>query len=90
LAGIQIRLTLSEIRTVTLLFLSLTFRQKKSNKTLTVCSVPAVCLKTALHKSGYDAPSAADGRTHWVLERREILFVSLVRDKHCFVLTLYL
>jgi hypothetical protein len=28
--------------------------------------------------------------THFVLVWRKILFVSLVRDKHCFVLPLYL
>ena len=38
---------------------------------------------------GYDVRNVSDGRTHFVLVWRKILFVSLVRDKHCIVLILY-
>jgi len=47
-AGIQLRLTRHQIRALTQLFLSLTIRQKKGNKTLIVCSVLAVSLKTTM------------------------------------------
>jgi hypothetical protein len=47
-AGIQLRLTFYQIRTLTLLFLSLTIWQKKWNKTLIVCSVLVVSLKTTM------------------------------------------
>jgi len=33
--------------------------------------------------------NVSDGRTHFVLVWRKILFVRLVRDKHCFVISLY-
>jgi hypothetical protein len=33
--------------------------------------------------------NVSDGRTHFVLVWRKILFLSLVRDKHCFVLSFY-
>ena len=88
--GIQLRLTLHQIRTLTLLFLSLTIRQKKmSNKTLNVCSVLVVSLKTTVEKTRFDVRNVSDGRTHFVPVWRKSLFVSLVRDKHCFVLSLY-
>jgi len=57
---------------------------------LSVCSVLVVSLKATSEKSGYDVRNISDGRTHFVLVQRKILFVSLVRDKHCFVLPLYL
>jgi len=48
----QLRLTIHQIRTLTLLFLSLTIRRKKmSNKTLIVCSVLVVSLKTTVEKT---------------------------------------
>jgi len=59
------------------MFLSLTIRQKQRNKTLSVYSVLVVSLK----KSRYDARNISDGRKHFVLVWRKILFVSLVRDK---------
>jgi len=43
-----------------------------------------------MEQSGYDVQSVSDGRTHFMLVWRKILFVSLVRDEHCFVLSLYL
>jgi hypothetical protein len=43
-AGIQIRRTVLQILTLTLVFLSLTIRQKKRNKTLIVCTVLVVSL----------------------------------------------
>jgi len=60
-----------------------------SNKTLNVCSVLDVSLKTTVKKTRYDVRNVSDGRTHFVLVWRKRLFVSLVRDKHCFVLSLY-
>jgi hypothetical protein len=33
--------------------------------------------------------NVSDGRTHFVLVWRKSLFMSLVRDKHCFVRSLY-
>ena len=51
-AGIKLRLTLHQIRTLTYLFVSLTIRRKKRNKTLIVCSVLVVNLKTTMEKSG--------------------------------------
>jgi hypothetical protein len=54
-----------------------------------VCSVLAVCLKITMEKSGYDLRNMADGRKHFVLVWRKILFVSLFRDKQCVVLSLY-
>jgi len=53
-----------------------------------VCSVLVVSLKTTMEKSGYDVQNISDGPTQFVLVCRKILFVSLVRDKHCFVLSL--
>ena len=61
-----------------------------SNKTLSVCSVLVVSLKTTVEKTRYDVRNVSDGRTHFVLVWRKSLFVSLVRDKHCFVPCLYL
>jgi hypothetical protein len=60
-----------------------------SNKALIVCSVLVVSLKTTLEKTRYNVRNVSDGRTNFVLEWRKSLFVSLVRDKHCFVLSLY-
>jgi len=57
---------------------------------LVVCFVLVVSLKTTMEKTRYDVRNVSDGRTHFVLVWRKILFVSLVRDKHCFVLSLYL
>jgi len=61
----------------------------KKDKTLIVCSVLVVSLKTTTEKTRYDVRNVSDGRTHFVLVWRKILFVSLVKDKHCFVLHLY-
>jgi hypothetical protein len=86
---IQLCLTLHQIRTLTQLFLSLTIRRKKmSNKTLIVCFVLVVSLKITMEKTRYDTRNVSDGRTHFVLVWRKSLFVSLVRDKHSFVLSL--
>ena len=65
-------------------------RRKKRNKALIACSVLVVPLITTMEKSGYDVRNISGGRTHCVLVWRKILFVSLVRDEHCFVLSLYL
>ena len=54
-----------------------------------MCSVLAVSLKTTMEKTRYDVRNVSDGRTQFVLVWSKILFVSLVRDKHCFVLSLY-
>jgi hypothetical protein len=59
------------------------------NKTLIVCSVLVVSLKTTMEKSGYDVRNVSDGRTYFVLVWRNILFVRLIRDKHYFVFILY-
>ena len=48
-----------------------------------------VSLQTTMEKTGYDVQNVSDGRPHCVLVWREILFANLVRDKHCFVLSLY-
>ena len=40
-------------------------------------------------KTGYNVSNVSDGCKHFVLVWRKILFVSLVRDKHCIVLSLY-
>ena len=48
-----------------------------------------VSLTTTLDKSRHDLRKFSDGRTHFALEWRKISFVSLVRVKHCFVLSLY-
>jgi len=69
--------------------LSLAFRRKKRNKTLTVCSVLVISLKTTMEKSGNDVRNISDWCTHFVMVWRKILFVRLVRNKHCFVLRLY-
>jgi hypothetical protein len=80
-AGIQLRLTLHQIRTPNWLFLSLTIRLKTMrNKTLTVCSVLVISLNATMEKSGHDVRNFADGRTHCVLVWRKILFVSNVRE----------
>jgi len=42
-----------------------------------------------MEKPGYDVRNVSDGRTHFVLVWRKVLFGNLVRDKHCFVLSLY-
>ena len=63
--------------------------EEKKNKTLIVCTVLVVSLKTTMEKSGYDVRNISDGRTHFVLVWRKVLFLSFVRDKHCFVLSLY-
>jgi len=60
-----------------------------SNKTLNVCSVLVVFLKTTVEKTRFDGRNVSYGRTHFVLVWRKSLFVSLVRDKHCFALSLY-
>jgi hypothetical protein len=59
------------------------------NKTPILCSVLVVSLKTTTEKTGYDVRYVSDGRTHFVLVWRKILFVRLGRDKHCFVLSFY-
>ena len=56
---------------------------------LIVCSVLVISLKTTMEKTRYNVRNVSDGCTHFVLVRRKVLFVSLVRDKHCFVLSLY-
>jgi hypothetical protein len=60
-----------------------------SNMKLNVCSVLVVSLKTTVEKTTYDVQNVSDWRTHFVRVWRKSLFVSLVRDKHCFVLSLY-
>ena len=57
---------------------------------LSVCSVLVVSLNTTKQTSGYDVRNVLDGRTRFLLVWRKILFVSLVRDKHCFLLPLHL
>jgi hypothetical protein len=64
--------------------------EKMSNKTLNMCSVLVVSLKTTVEKTRYDVRNVSDWRTHFVLVWRKSLFVSFVRDKHCFVRSLYL
>ena len=54
-----------------------------------MCSVLVVCLKTTMEKTRYDVRNVSNGRTHCVLVWKKILFVSLLRDKHCFVLILH-
>jgi hypothetical protein len=89
-AGIQLRLTLHQIRTLNYLFLSLQIQlTRMRNKRLIVCSVLVVSLKTTMEKSGYDLRNIVEGRTYFVLVWRKILFVSLVRDKHCVILSWY-
>jgi hypothetical protein len=90
ISGIQLRLTPYQIWTPNLLFLSLTIRLKRMrNKKLIVCSVPVVSLKTAMEKRGYDVRNILERRTQCVLVWRKVLFVSLLTDKHCVVLSLY-
>jgi len=43
-----------------------------------------------MEKTRYDVRNVSDGRTHFVLLWRKNLFVRLVRNKHRFVLILYL
>jgi hypothetical protein len=57
---------------------------------LILCTVLVMSLKTTMENSGYDVRNIADGGTHFVLVWRKILFVSLVSDKHCFVISFYL
>ena len=52
-------------------------------------TVLVVSLKTTKEKNGYDVQNISDGRTRFVLVWRKTVFVSLVRGKHCFVLSLY-
>jgi hypothetical protein len=59
------------------------------NKTLSVYIELVVPLNITMEKTGYDVQYATDGRTHFVLVWRTILLESLVRDKHCCVLSLY-
>jgi hypothetical protein len=54
-----------------------------------LCSVPVVSLQTIIEKSGYDVWNITDCRINFVLVWRKILFVSLIKDKHCFVLSLH-
>jgi len=61
-----------------------------SNKMLNVCSVLVVSLKTTVQKTRYYVRNVSDGRTHFELVWRKSFFVSLVRDKHCFVLRWHL
>jgi hypothetical protein len=49
-----------------------------------------ISLKNTMEKSGYDVRKSFDGCTHFVLVRRTILFVNLLRGKHCVVRSLYL
>jgi hypothetical protein len=89
-AGIHLRLTFHQIRIPKWMFLSLTIRLKRMrNKTLMVCSVLVVSLKTTMEKSVYDVRNIADGRTHVVAVWGKILFVSLVRDKNGVILSFY-
>ena len=89
-AGIQLSVTVYQIRTLTELFLSQTIRRKTVLiKTLIVCSILVVSLKPTMEKTRYDGRKVSDGRTNFVLVWRKILFLSLVRDKHCFVLSLH-
>jgi cellulose synthase/poly-beta-1,6-N-acetylglucosamine synthase-like glycosyltransferase len=60
-----------------------------SNKTLIVCSILVVSLKTTVEKTRYDVRNVSDRRTHFVLIWGKSLFVSLVKDKHYFVFSLY-
>jgi hypothetical protein len=60
-----------------------------SNKTLIVCSILVVSLKTTMEKTRNNARNVSCGRTHFVLVWRKSLFVSLVRDKHSFIFSLY-
>ena len=48
------------------------------------CSVLVVSPNTTMEKIKYDVLNVSDGRTHFLLVWRKILFVSLVRDKHFF------
>jgi hypothetical protein len=59
------------------------------NKTLIICTVLVVSLKTTMEMSEYYVRHVSDGRDHVVLVWKMILFVNLVRDKQCFVLSLY-
>jgi hypothetical protein len=51
--------------------------------------VLVISIKTTMEKTGYDVRNVSDGRTHFMLVWRKIWFVSLVRHKHCFVLSFY-
>jgi hypothetical protein len=63
--------------------------KRMRNKTLIVCSVTLLSLNNTMEGSEYDVRNIGHGRTYCVLVRRKILFVCLVRDKHCFVLSLH-
>jgi len=65
-AGIQLRLTFQQIRTLTYLFLLLTIRQKRWNKTLIVSSVLVISLKTTTEKSGHDVRNVSDEHKNFV------------------------
>jgi hypothetical protein len=54
-----------------------------------VGSVLVVSLKSTVEKTRYDFQNVSDGCTHFVLVWRKSLFTSLVKEKHCFVLSLY-
>jgi predicted acyltransferase len=66
---IQLRLTLLQTPTLTYLFPSLTIQWMKKNKTLIVCSVLVISLKTTMQRSGYDVQNVSAGRTYFVLEK---------------------
>ena len=59
--------------------------KRMRNKTPIVCTLLVVSLKNALENTVYDVRNVSDRHTHFVLVWRKILFVSLVRDKHCHV-----
>ena len=59
--------------------------KRMRNKTLIFCTLLVVSMKTALENTGYDLRNVSDRRRHFVLVWRKILFVSLIRDKHCLV-----
>jgi hypothetical protein len=54
-----------------------------------LCVALVAYLNTTVDKSGYDVRNVSDGRKNLLLLWRKSLFVSLVRDKHCLVLSLY-
>jgi hypothetical protein len=58
------------------------------NKTLIVCSVLVVSRRTTKKKTGYDVRNVSDWLTHCVLVWKKI-FLNLVGDKYCLVLSLY-
>jgi hypothetical protein len=64
-------------------------KKKISNKTLNVCSVLVVSLKTIVEKSRYDVWKFFRWAHTFCVGMEGEFVVSLVRDKHCFVLRLY-